>query len=400
MKSKLHISIIAMLMGLLIYFFGHQIPIIKSFDFSCAHFLADDDSLVAAKNDPRQAITSAHLQKIAITDDPERIFESTPPSPLDYAVILDRLLEHGHRDVIFNTPLVWDDYSEIELQALNRKLTSLDSVTLSLPLTRGVINQAAPPALQQSLIPLNQVQGNYHPLPRANQVTLTQRADGGANTLAGFSVIESAQNAEDTEHVQLIALWQGQAIVPSTELLVLMKQHEVPLKDLIILCGKEIRFGEKGPMISIDEFGRTPIRNSLSEDTQSVDIVRAQDLFDQEKPYQKMHDTVIIHTLDSHAGNHLVATNQKNSNQLSRLPAWAEIAILFDLALILFFIMNTRPHVKILGTWIIICLIVFSIITFISLIQLWYALSAPLTIIAVNHLLSIGLKRRTQPVNE
>ena len=62
------------------------------------------------------------VQSIQITDDPDKIFESSPPSALDYAIILTSLHKRGYKEVILTTSLNWDQQLGLETQGLGRQL--------------------------------------------------------------------------------------------------------------------------------------------------------------------------------------------------------------------------------------------------------------------------------------
>jgi len=269
---------------------------IGQFDSSCAtaffpsksrvfDYAADTQeiSVRALGNHPEQSLP---FQVIDITDDPHRIFETSPPSPLDYAVILQHLLDQGCRSVVITTRMAWDtpkkrdnslstdswdesfDEAKLSPQALSYKLAQFDRAVIGLPVTRGAVAHTLPQTLQRSLITRQQIHGNDKLIPKINQASLPTSIEGGPNTLAGFSVIESAPS--DPKRIQLLAHWisdtspQDDGFIPSLALLTIMSAHGIAPSELQVQCGQHIRLGQTGPIIPIDEYGQTPRTESLS----------------------------------------------------------------------------------------------------------------------------------------
>ena len=199
------------------------------------------------------------VQSIEITDDPDKIFEASPPSALDYAIILTSLHKRGYKEVILTTGLNWDQQLGLETQGLGRQLAMFSRSAIALPVTRVATPQSLPDILRRSLIPMSRVSGNHRQLPFINYAPISIHADGGKHTLAGFSEVENIPAAEG--HIPLLAYWQDEGLIPSIDLLTIMTAYKLNPSDLTVDCGRHIRLGKKGPLIPIDEFGQTPIPN-------------------------------------------------------------------------------------------------------------------------------------------
>ena len=107
-----------------------------------------------------------------MSDDPDQVFENSPPSPLDYAVLLHHLQEAGAKNIVLTTRMSWDGDLGITSAALSNKLSTFHRANIGLPLTRGSHKQELPDILRQSVIPFSNVSGNYRILPIVNQVTV------------------------------------------------------------------------------------------------------------------------------------------------------------------------------------------------------------------------------------
>jgi hypothetical protein len=218
---------------------------------------------------------SQHFQEITITDDLNRIFEATPPTPLDYAVILQKLYDQGYRSVVLTTRMTWDKEptanpnslttdsldiqgSRLSEQALSFKLAQFDRAVIAVPVTRGPTQQTLPPALKRALIPFDQVHGSHTLIPTVNQVPLPTSITGGDTTLAGFHRIESTPAAPSAHPpIPLLAHWKNKGLIPSIELLTIMSAHHISPAELTVTCGKHIQLGKTGPIIPIDDYGQT-----------------------------------------------------------------------------------------------------------------------------------------------
>ncbi len=282
MKPSLIITMLALVSGLLILGLAHKIPTVKDLDLHLIKFYGDIHKLELSNDAQLKLIVpeaapeiilppierpgeelppiAPFYRIIAITDDPHRIFETSPPSPLDYAVILDALHEQGEKSVIFATQLSWDEHSQMALNALDSRLTPFEHAYIALPVARGSMKRPIPPSLKRALIPFSKIIGKYQSLPTVNRVTLPKHPNGGERTLAGFNTIESEEPNHD-DYIPMLAQWEDEGLIPSLELLTLMSAHEVSIDELTIHVGQFIQLGEDGVTIPIDRFGRvqTPL---------------------------------------------------------------------------------------------------------------------------------------------
>lgn len=298
--SRFTIAMVTAGLGLSVLMFSlfspHAPAWIENFDSSCVRSIFSSETRVTRYDPESKQITVRSLghhpdkgrkfQPVSITDDPDRIFETSPPSPLDYAVILQKLYDRGFRNVVISTRMSWDtpandddsppaqgslNDATLTTRALDSKLALFDSSVIGLPVTRGASGHPLPQALKRSLIPHSRVTGNTSLIPTVNQVPLPTSINGGDNTLAGFHRIESAP--ENKGHLQLLAHWKGSesGLIPSIQLLTIMCAHDIAPDDVTVHAAKHIRLGSTGPVIPIDEYGQTPAA-SASETTTPTSI--------------------------------------------------------------------------------------------------------------------------------
>lgn len=219
-----------------------------------------DEAWVARRLTPAPLTRGA--QFLSIGDDAQRIFESTPPSAGDYAVILSQLQRQGHSKVAISLPMAWDDTDPIALAALDHQLGAFPLALCACPLARGISPQPIPPALARASVATASITGNPRLLPVVNRTANSSIMLGSERTLAGFTLLENEDPPDFARHlaggaldVALLARWDDRVVL-GFPLLVAMAHAQVSAEELIIELGKFIRLGENGAVIPIDAFGR------------------------------------------------------------------------------------------------------------------------------------------------
>jgi hypothetical protein len=205
----------------------------------------------------KPALASEPVRVLSVDDDPDAWFSSSPPSPVDCALMFSRLREAGHSTVGCGYLMAWDDPEALALLALRKQLDELDSAVLGLPLARGAVAEPLPASFLRLSVDAKQIDGDVSSLPQMNRVAVPNAELGGERTLAGFTILENEKNASDT-HPHVIARW-GERIIFSLPLATEIAALKIDPEEIRILSGSEIRLGIGGPVIPVDEFGRTPI---------------------------------------------------------------------------------------------------------------------------------------------
>ena len=111
----------------------------------------------AAKNltDKRQAPVI-----VSLGDDPDGFFQSSPPSPIDLAVILSNFQRLGAHQAATAVVLAWESPDPIGLAALDKALSRFDSLVMAAPLARGAVPEQIPPAFRKASVPLETLRGD------------------------------------------------------------------------------------------------------------------------------------------------------------------------------------------------------------------------------------------------
>ena len=189
---------------------------------------------------------------VSLGDDRDGFFQTSPPSPVDFAIILKNFKRLGIGGPALAIPLAWQEAEVISLAALDLQLDALPDAITSAPLTRKAVPSALPPAFRRAATPISEIEGNISLLPIVNHVAIPDVILGTKNALAGFSFLESEA---ESEKPYLLARWDD-SVVPSFALLAAVNHFRESPSSLRIHLGEYIAFSETGPFIPIDSRGR------------------------------------------------------------------------------------------------------------------------------------------------
>lgn len=209
-----------------------------------------------SKADPSQAPLI-----VSLGDDPDGFFQSSPPAPIDLAVVLTNIKRLERKHVASGVVLAWEAPDPIGLAALEKAMGGFESMVVTAPLSRGAVSSAMPPAFRRASIPIDQVLGDTTLLPRVNRIPLPGVVLGGENVSAGFSILES----ETPQSLSpLIAKWEDR-IVFSFPLLAVLQRLNCPVSQIEISVGKFLKLGTTGRIIPIDAYGRLTLPMKKSD---------------------------------------------------------------------------------------------------------------------------------------
>lgn len=193
---------------------------------------------------------------VSLGDDPDGVFQSAPPSPVDLAVVFSNLQRLGVKRAASAAVLAWDAPDVIGLAALDKVLGRFDSMLMAAPLTRGAVPEPMPAAFRRASLPLDAIHGDSSALPAVNRIPIPNVIFGGENTWAGFQTLESEPVAG---FHPLLARW-GDRVVFSFPLLAAMQRLGLPLDGMEIRPGDILKLGAQGPSVPLDRFGRLAMR--------------------------------------------------------------------------------------------------------------------------------------------
>ena len=189
---------------------------------------------------------------VSLGDDPQGVFQSSPPSPIDVAVILSNFQRLGARQLAIAAVLAWDAPDAIGLAALDKALGRFDSLVMAAPLSRGASGDVMPAAFRAASLPASRVQGGVSALPVVNRVPLGAEILGRERTLAGFQALDSEPA---TRFPPLLARW-NERVVFAFPVLAALQRHGLPLEGVEIRLGQYLKLSPQGPIVPIDRFGR------------------------------------------------------------------------------------------------------------------------------------------------
>lgn len=194
---------------------------------------------------------------ISIGDDPDGVFQNSPPSAVDYAVILRNLNRLGVRRVAIPAVMAWDESDPIALTAVDARLADFESSVTAAPLTRGASSENLPLPFFLASIPLDRVKGDVGNLPQVNRLSFPGTFLGSGKTLAGFSLIESEPASR-----ALLARWKDR-IVFSFPVVAALAESGQKADQIEVRLGSYMKLGPGGPVVPIDAAGHlasAPVR--------------------------------------------------------------------------------------------------------------------------------------------
>jgi hypothetical protein len=191
---------------------------------------------------------------VSIGDDPDGVFESSPPSPTDFAVVLKNLQRLGAKNAAIAAVLAWEKPEPMDLKGLELVLDDFDMVIHAAPLSRGTVRQAMPPAFRAAALRPTAIQGDLAGLPIVNRVAIPDVIFGGEGALAGFSTLDDADSGSGK--TPMLARWEeDDRVVLAFPLLAVLARFDLPVDGIRVRLGEFLELGPKGPVIPIDRNG-------------------------------------------------------------------------------------------------------------------------------------------------
>ncbi|WAC21156.1 hypothetical protein OVA24_07140 [Luteolibacter sp. SL250] len=187
---------------------------------------------------------------VSLGDDKEGIFQSSPPSPVDLAVVLRNMRRLGAERPAISALLAWEEPEVIAISALDSALESFPAVTTASPLSRGATGTPISPTFRRASIAPSQVRGDITKVPTVNRLPLPGVILGGDNAYSGFTLLE-----HDPGGSPMLARWDDRFVL-SFPLVSVLVERGLPFDGVEIELGNFIKLGAKGPYIPIDATGR------------------------------------------------------------------------------------------------------------------------------------------------
>ena len=179
-----------------------------------------------------------------------QIFEAWPPSPGDYALILQNLVHYDPPVVGVTPALRWPEkgllFSSLVQQIEALSAPQLGAILEQVPEEAGFID----PAIAGLFDPLEPVRGDLHGIPAFTGIRALPQDQVRAAGSLGFTGLEPLELKGN--EVLLVARY-GDRVVPSLALRLVAEKLEIPLSEVVISPGREIRIGER--RVPIDSRG-------------------------------------------------------------------------------------------------------------------------------------------------
>ncbi len=196
---------------------------------------------------------------VSLGDDLGNFFQSSPPAPIDLAVIFSNIHRLGAKKAATAAVLAWEAPDPIGLAALDKALGKFDSLVMAAPLSRGAVSSAMPGAFRRASLSLTRIAGDTSALPAVNRIPLPGVIFGGETSVAGFSTLESEPSSE---FPPLLARWEDR-VVFAFPLLTVLQRNNFPLDGVEIRLGESVKLSPSGPVIPLDDYGRLAVSIKL-----------------------------------------------------------------------------------------------------------------------------------------
>ena len=221
---------------------------------------------------------------VSLGDDLQGFFQTSPPAPIDLAVILSNFQRLGAKKAATAAVFAWEKPDPIGLAAFEKSLAGFDSLVMAVPLSRGVVAAQMPAALRRASIPVEKIKGDAAALPLVNRLPIPSVILGGESTIAGFSVLESEP---PLKFLPLMARWEDR-VVFAFPLLTVLQRLDLPLDGVEVRLGEFLKLGPAGPIVPIDDAGRLamPLKpiSGYAEISAEALIDGGDDLFPKQAP--------------------------------------------------------------------------------------------------------------------
>lgn len=192
---------------------------------------------------------------VSLGDDPGGVFQSSPPSPVDVAVILKNLQRLGAKQMGLATVLAWDNPDPIALKSLEIVLSAFQMVLQAAPLSRGTTRQAMPSAFRRASLGPKAIEGDIAALPLINRLAVSGVIFGEGGALAGFTSLDEPESASN--RLPMLARWEDEErVVLAFPLLAELVHADLPVDGMHVKLGEYIQLGPDAPRVSIDKAGR------------------------------------------------------------------------------------------------------------------------------------------------
>ena len=205
---------------------------------------------VDAKPDKRQAPVI-----VSLGDDVEGFFQSSPPAPIDLAVVFRNFQRLGAKKAATAAVMAWEEPDPIGLAALEQALDGFESLVMAAPLSRGAVSSPLPAAFRRASLALSAVHGDTSSLPVVNRVPIPGAILGGETSMAGFSILETEPS---TRFSPLMARWEDRVVLAFPVLAVLQRLN-LPPGGMEVRLGEFLKLGPDGPVVPIDDYGRLAV---------------------------------------------------------------------------------------------------------------------------------------------
>jgi len=341
--------------------------IVKSLDSSSQGVtLYEEGAGLAEMNSSPSHKSINNLTFFAYSESCLGIFDRTPLSPVDWAIVIKSLRERGANTIVIQDELSWERADELELAALAYEIKQIERVVLGIRYRLVPGERELPNYLMPSLI--NKESSFSDHVLTVNEVLFPP-------SLSNVSTVRYGFRQDERDDAVLLKQWGMVNGLPSWEIAALSAIHQVELAKVMVQSGCKIRWGETGKTIPINSFTQAQVLSGEVEKTESS----AHDLstlLDKENTLQiKPNEAVVITAQNPRAADGAALQNLVDLNSIIgsdlikylKLPSWAMLTVLLAVSLMAVFLLSPRRR---MGIWALLFIVLMSLILSASIFDL------------------------------
>ena len=259
-RKKTIIFIASCILSLLLVEREKNEGIIVDFESSYVNWLID------TKKEKKE---SSSITLLTLDDSEDSVIQDWPPSPLDYAVILNNLKQYDPELIAIEPSLEFSDRAEGLVETLRTACLAFNQESLLLSAVCQM-DQSIDPSTEKGenfFDVIDSVNGNTDNIPEFTRInSLPNQRFAAMGLPIAFTRIDLADNNYD-EGIYTFPLIAkiGDKIVPSFVLKAIMLDLEIKADQVIINMGNNIELGDK-KIIPIDNGGHVQIYPALQEE--------------------------------------------------------------------------------------------------------------------------------------
>lgn len=225
---------------------------------------------------PYQKVPDARLFIVEVGEDPDNVFQSNPPVPMDYAVIFYQLRQLGADKVAVTSSLSWPPPPDaIATDALSYEIADYNRAVIGLVMSPSARRIVLPKALESLVLQPEQVKGSISSLTGVGRVVDPPQVQSDKAIFIAPMRVETESDtvmAVDGRKLPLFVRW-GNYVLPTLPLVSALDALGLKVSDIRVSFGDKIYLGNRR-ILPIDESGCITVQEDMGNTVIRVPATR------------------------------------------------------------------------------------------------------------------------------